>query len=334
MPIIIAEAGVNHNGDLKRALSMAKTAKDAGADYIKFQTFKSDLLVTPEGRTADYQKANCDADSQIEMLRALELSYDDFRTIALYCKELGIGFLSTPFDLESIDFLVSIGMDFIKIPSGEITNLPYLRHIAATGMPAIISTGMCDDNDIEKALKVFYEAGYTPDRLTLLHCTTEYPTPLQDVNLRAMTAMHEKYGLATGYSDHTKGIEVPVAATALGATVIEKHFTLDRALPGPDHVASLEPDELAEMVKAIRNVTQAMGSPEKRITDSEMGNREVARRSIVAARDIKAGELLTDENITTKRPGKGLSPIDWWDKLIGQRATKDFPKDSIITLPE
>ena len=332
MAIIIAEAGVNHNGDLDRALIMVEAAKDAGADYIKFQTFKSDLLVTPEGKTAQYQKANCDADSQIEMLRALELSYEDFRTIALYCKDLGIGFLSTPFDMESIDFLASLGMDFFKVPSGEITNLPYLRHIAATGVAVIISTGMCDNSDIEKALKVFYDAGYRSDRITLLHCTTEYPTPMQDVNLRAMQAMHERYGLATGYSDHTKGIEVAVAATALGATVIEKHFTLDRSLPGPDHVASLEPDELARMVTAIHNVTEALGSPEKKVTDSERGNREVARKSIVAARDIKAGEVLTEENLTTKRPGKGLSPIDWWDKIIGQPAVKDFPKDSLITL--
>ncbi len=333
-PIIIAEAGVNHNGDLDRALLMAETAKEAGADYIKFQTFKSELLVTPESKTAEYQKENCNADSQIEMLRSLELSYEDFRTIALYCKEIGIGFLSTPFDEESIDFLVSLGIDYIKVPSGEITNLPYLRHIAATGIPTIISTGMCDITDIEKALKVFKEAGYSADKLTLLHCTTEYPTPMHDVNLRAISMMGEKFGIQTGYSDHTKGIEVSVAATALGAVMIEKHFTLDRNLPGPDHVASLEPNELKDMVKAIRNVAEALGTPEKRVADSERGNRDVARKSIVAARDIKAGEMFSPENLTTKRPGSGLSPIDWWDKLIGTTASKDFPKDSLITAEE
>ena len=329
-PIIIAEAGVNHNGDLDMALQMIEAAKDAGADYIKFQTFKAGNLVTPEGKTAGYQKANCDADSQIEMLRKLEISFDDFKTIALYCKELGIGFLSTPFDAESIDFLASLGLDYMKIPSGEITNLPYLRHVASTGIPAILSTGMSETDEIKAALKVFYQAGYTHDNLTLLHCTTEYPTPMHDVNLKAMLTMRAMFGIATGYSDHTRGIEVSVAAAALGATVIEKHFTLSRALEGPDHKASLEPGELAGMVKAVRNVTEALGDGEKRVTASERPNIAVARKSIVAKRDIKAGEIFSTENITTKRPGTGLCPMKWWDKIIGTAAKTDFPKDSLI----
>ncbi|MDE6796344.1 MAG: N-acetylneuraminate synthase [Muribaculaceae bacterium] len=330
-PIIIAEAGVNHNGNLDNALQMVEIAKQAGADYIKFQTFKADSLVTPEGKTADYQKNNCDADSQLEMLRNLELSFDDFKTIALYCKELEIGFLSTPFDKESINFLASLGVDFMKIPSGEITNLPYLRAVALTGIPAIISTGMSTNDDIANALDVFFKAGYTSEKLTLLHCTTEYPTPMTDVNLKAMVSMREMFGIPTGYSDHTPGIEIPVAATALGAVVIEKHFTLSRTLPGPDHAASLEPNELAKMINSIRNVSVALGSGEKHVTESERKNQSIARKSIVAARDIKAGEVFNEDNITTKRPATGLSPM-LWDEVIGRTADKDFPKDSLITL--
>ncbi len=330
-PIIIAEAGVNHNGNLDNALQMVEAAKQAGADYIKFQTFKADCLVTPDGETAEYQKNNCDADSQLEMLRSLELSFDDFKTIAMYCKELEIGFLSTPFDKESIDFLASLGVDFMKIPSGEITNLPYLRRIASTGIPTIISTGMSTNDDIAKALDVFFKEGYTAEKLTLLHCNTEYPTPMEDVNLKAMVTMHEMFGIPTGYSDHTRGIEIPVAATALGAVVIEKHFTLNRSLPGPDHAASLEPEELAKMVTTIRNVSIALGSGEKRVTESERKNQSIARKSIVAARDIKAGEVLSEENLTTKRPATGLSPM-FWDEVIGTTATKDFPKDSLIVI--
>ena len=330
-PIIIAEAGVNHNGNLDNALQMVEVAKQAGADYIKFQTFKADCLVTSEGKTADYQKNNCDADSQLEMLRNLELSFDDFKTIALYCKELEIGFLSTPFDKESIKFLASLGVDFMKIPSGEITNLPYLRAVASTGIPAIISTGMSTNDDIANALDIFFKAGYTSEKLTLLHCTTEYPTPMADVNLKAMVSMREMFGIPTGYSDHTPGIEIPVAATALGAVVIEKHFTLSRMLPGPDHAASLEPNELAKMIKAIRNVSVALGSGEKHVAESESKNQSIARKSIVAARDIKAGEIFNEDNITTKRPATGLSPM-LWDEVIGTAAAKDFPKDALITL--
>lgn len=330
-PIIIAEAGVNHNGIFDNALQMVEAAKQAGADYIKFQTFKADCLVTPAGETAEYQKNNCNADSQLEMLRSLELSFDDFETIAMYCKELEIGFLSTPFDKESIEFLASLGVDFMKIPSGEITNLPYLRAIAATGIPAIISTGMSTTDDIAKALDVFFKAGYSSDKLTLLHCNTEYPTPLADVNLKAMVSMRDMFRVPTGYSDHTAGIEVSVAATALGAAVIEKHFTLSRTLSGPDHAASLEPDELAKMIKAIRNVSIALGSSEKHVTDSERKNQIIARKSIVAARDIRSGEIFNEENLTTKRPATGLSPM-LWDEVVGTKATKDFPKDSLITL--
>lgn len=331
-PIIIAEAGVNHNGDLDTALHMVEKAADAGADFIKFQTFRADKLVTPDGKTAEYQKNNCNAVSQIEMLRRLELSFEDFKTIAHYCEELGIGFLSTPFDSESIDFLASLGIDFMKIPSGEITNLPYLREIAATGIPAIISTGMAEMEEIRSALNVFYNAGYTADNLIVLQCNTEYPTPMKDVNLKAMVAMRSLLGVPTGYSDHTKGYEVAIAAAALEATVIEKHFTLSRKMEGPDHKASLEPDELAAMVKAIRNVSEALGSKEKTVTESERKNISVARKSIVAARDIKAGEVFSEENLTTKRPGEGLSPMIWWDSLIGRKAQTDFPKDSLITV--
>lgn len=330
-PIIIAEAGVNHNGDLRRALAMVDAAKNAGADYIKFQTFKAERLVTSFGETAQYQKANCNAVSQIDMLRKLQLSFDNFRLLSEYCREKEIGFLSTPFDEESIDFLLSLGMDFLKVPSGEITNLPYLRHIAATSVPVIISTGMSSLDDIRNALAVFYKEGYDASTLTLLHCNTEYPTPMVDVNLRAMVAMHDIFALPVGYSDHTKGIEIPVAATALGATVIEKHFTLSRQLPGPDHAASLEPDELAAMVSSIRNVSIALGSDQKHVTESERKNISVARKSIVAARDIKAGETFTEENLTVKRPGNGISPMKW-DEVIGTTASRDFPADSLITL--
>lgn len=331
-PIIIAEAGVNHNGDFDLALRMVEAAKDAGADYIKFQTFKAEKLVTPDSITADYQKANNEGDSQMEMLRRLELSFEDFKTIALYCKEVGIGFLSTPFDRESIKFLADMGMDYMKVPSGEITNLPYLREIAATGIPAIISTGMCGLEDIRMAIDVFYKAGYKKEQLTLLQCNTEYPTPMRDVNLKAMVTIRKEFDVATGYSDHTKGYEVAIAATSLEAAVIEKHFTLSRKMKGPDHQASLEPEELAAMISAIRNVSEALGSGEKRVTESEKKNMAIARKSIVAARNIKKGETFTEENLTTKRPGTGLSPMLWWDKVIGMEAGEDFPENSLITI--
>ncbi len=322
---------MNHNGSLELALEMVDAAAQAGADYIKFQTFKAENLVTSAGTTAAYQKNNCNADSQLEMLRSLELTFDDFIRIKSYCEEKGIGFVSTPFDLESIDFLASLGMDFMKIPSGEITNLPYLRRIAATRMPVVMSSGMSTIGDIEAALEVFYSQGYGQSDITLLHCNTEYPTPFRDVNLIAMVSLRNTFGIRTGYSDHTPGIEVPVAATALGAAVIEKHFTLNRSLPGPDHVASLEPEELSRMVKEIRNVAVSLGSPLKQISDSERKNMAVARKSIVAATDIKEGDIFTEENLTVKRPGDGISPM-LWDKIIGRKAVRNFSKDSPIII--
>lgn len=330
-PVIIAEAGVNHNGSLEMALEMVDAASLAGADYIKFQTFKAENLVTAAGRAADYQKNNCNAGSQLDMLRSLELTFDDFIRIKSYCESKGIGFLSTPFDLEGIDFLASLGLDFMKVPSGEITDLPYLRRIAATRLPVVMSSGMSTVGDIEAALEVFFSRGYGRHDITLLHCNTEYPTPMHDVNLLAMVSLRNTFGIPTGYSDHTPGIEVPVAATALGAAVIEKHFTLSRSLPGPDHVASLEPDELSRMVKEIRNVASALGSPLKRVSPSERKNMPAARKSIVAATDIKEGEAFTEKNLTVKRPGDGISPM-LWDKIIGRKATRDFSKDSQIII--
>lgn len=329
--IVIAEAGVNHNGSLKRAFEMVDAAKEAGADYVKFQTFKADMLVTVDSTTAEYQRNNCSATSQLEMLRALELPFDAFRELAAYCRQREIGFLSTPFDAESIDFLASLNMDYMKIPSGEITNLPYLRHIAATGIPAIISTGMSTMTEIGEALRVFYRAGYPHSALTLLHCTTEYPAPLQEVNLRAMVTIGKEFGLNYGYSDHTEGIDIPLAATALGASVIEKHFTLSRSLPGPDHKASLEPDELREMIAGIRRIEPALGDGVKRVTPSESKNIAVARKSIVAARHIGRGEVFTEKNLTVKRPGTGLSPM-LWDSIIGLPAPRDYKPDELISL--
>lgn len=331
LPIIIAEAGVNHNGSLEMALKLVDAAANAGVDYVKFQTFKSESLVTPDSETATYQKDNCNATSQFEMLKELELTFSDFKKISEYCKEKNIGFLSTPFDPESIDFIASLGVDYMKVPSGEITNLPYLRKIAATFIPVIISTGMCEWEDIKNALQPFLEAGYNKDKIILLHCNTQYPTPMKDVNLLAMVEMRNYFNLPTGYSDHTVGIEVPVAATALNARVIEKHFTLDRSLPGPDHAASLEPHELTDMVKAIRNVKQCLGSATKKITDSERQNLIAARRSIVAAKNIRKGEQFTESNITTKRPGGNLSPM-MWDNVIGKTAARDFSPDEPIAI--
>ncbi len=328
-PIIIAEAGVNHNGSLKTALQMVDAAALAGADFVKFQTFKTDSLVTASVKTAEYQKANCNADTQRDMLRKLELPYSDFRILADHCREKGIGFLSTPFDKESIDFLSTLGMKYMKVPSGEITNLPYLRNIASTQTPVIISTGMSTLADVENALQVFYDAGYSRSDITLLHCTTQYPTPFSDVNLRAMLTLREAFGIATGYSDHTRGIEIPIAATALGATVIEKHFTLDTSMPGPDHAASLNPDELEEMVRRISHVSMALGSAVKRVTPSERKNMEAARKSIVAATDIKEGEFFTEDNLTEKRPGTGISPMRW-DEIIGKASTRFYKADDLI----
>lgn len=330
---IIAEAGVNHCGNLDMALRLVDAAADAGVNYVKFQTFKSEALVSGSAPLAKYQSENIGgaADSQLAMLRRLELSEADHREIIRHCEERGVKFLSTAFDLESIEFLASLGLDFWKIPSGEITNYPYLRAIARHGGRIVMSTGMSTIDEISQAVDVLVTHGAVRENITLLHCNTQYPTPMEDVNLLAMTDMRRRMSLKVGYSDHTLGIEVPIAAAALGATVIEKHFTLDKSLPGPDHKASLSPDELKAMVKAIRNISLALGDGAKRVSPSELENKSVARKSIVAAVDIKKGELLMEENLTTKRPGTGLNPM-LWPAVIGTRAVADFPADTQIRL--
>lgn len=330
--IIIAEAGVNHNGSIEMARKMVEAARECGVDYIKFQTFKAEKIANKFALQADYQKRNLHEDSsQVEMLRKLELADKDFVLLKTYCDSRDVRFMSTPFDLESIDFLAGLGMDYMKVPSGEITNLPYLRKIASKGIPVIMSTGMCGLGEIEDALDILYKGGISTDDITLLHCNTEYPTPMADVNLRAMETLRSAFGTKVGYSDHTRGIEVPVAAVAMGASVIEKHFTLDKSLPGPDHVASLEPSELRAMVDAIRNIELAVGTSVKRVSSSERKNKAVARKSIVAAKDIKAGECLTEDNLTVKRPGSGISPM-LWDSVMGKKAIRDFAADELIEL--
>lgn len=326
---IIAEAGVNHNGSFDLACKLVDAAKDAGVDCIKFQTFKSKNLVSHSAQKAEYQKETTGDGSQVDMLKKLELSYDEFMRLKDYCDQVGICFLSTPFDFDSIDFLNSIEMPFWKIPSGEVTNYPYLLALAKTGKPVVMSTGMCEMEEIKEAIKVFREHGTTD--IKLLHCNTEYPTPFEDVNLKAMQTMRDAFGLEVGYSDHTKGLEVSIAAVVLGATVIEKHFTLDCTMEGPDHKASLEPDELKAMVNSIRHIEAALGSGDKTPSESEKKNISVARKSIVAKRRIKVGETLTEENITTKRPGTGISPMRW-NEIIGTRAIRDFEEDELIEL--
>ena len=328
--LIIAEAGVNHNGSLEMAMQLIEKAAEAGVDYVKFQTFKSEKLVSRHATKAEYQKANTDGeDSQLKMLQQLELSPDDHLQLIEHCNHCGIKFLSTAFDLDSIDFLDSLNLDLWKIPSGEITNLPYLRRIAQKGSRVIMSTGMCEPKDIEAALNVLTNNGTSLENITLLHCNTEYPTPWGDVNLRAMHDIAKRFNVSVGYSDHTKGIEVPIAAVALGATVIEKHFTLDNNLPGPDHKASLEPQQLKAMVDAIRHIEQALGNGVKQISESERKNIAIARKSIVAASEIKKGELFTEENLTVKRPGGGISPMKW-DEVIGTTATRNYQPDELI----
>lgn len=330
--LIIAEAGVNHNGSIDMAKRLIEVAAEAGVDYVKFQTFKSEKLVSRHATKADYQKANTGGeDSQLKMLQQLELSRHDHFLLIEHCKKCGIKFLSTAFDLESIEFLHSLNLDLWKIPSGEITNLPYLRSIAQKGGRVIMSTGMCDLSDIEAALKVLTSNGTPEENITLLHCNTEYPTPWNDVNLRAMHDIAKRFNIPVGYSDHTRGIEVPIAAVALGATVIEKHFTLDNNLPGPDHKASLKPHQLKAMVDAIRHIECALGSGAKQISESERKNIAIARKSIVAACHIKKGEILTEKNITVKRPGGGISPMQW-DNIVGTYATKDFSTDELIEI--
>ena len=330
--LIIAEAGVNHNGDLGRAKQLIDKAAVAGADLVKFQTFSADRLVTQSAQKAEYQKLTTGiTESQHEMLRRLELSDAMHHELISHCQLRNIGFFSTGFDIESIDLLLSLGQDHFKVPSGELTNLPYLRHIGKLGKTVILSTGMATLGDIEAAIDALEKAGTARENITVLHCTTDYPTPMYEVNLRAMQSIHEAFGVAVGYSDHTQGIEVAIAAVAMGATVIEKRFTLDRNLPGPDHKASLEPEELKAMVAAIRNIEIALGDGIKRPTPSEVINRPIARKSLVAREAIKAGEAFSALNVTTKRPGTGISPMRW-DEVIGRKAPHDIAADELIAL--
>ena len=330
--LIIAEAGVNHNGDIKLAKKLIDVAVNAGADFVKFQTFNADRLATHAAKKAEYQAQTTDRnETQHEMLRRLELTPAMHHELIAHCKMRKIGFFSTGFDIESVDFLASLGQNLFKIPSGEITNLPYLRHIGRLGKPIILSTGMSNMPEIESAIKALEQAGTPRSKITVLHCTTEYPTPMRDVNLRAMKSIQTELGVAIGYSDHTLGIEVAVAAVAMGATVIEKHFTLDRNLPGPDHKASLEPAELKAMVSAIRNIEIALGDGVKQITPSEAKNILVARKSLVASKDIQIGERYSAENLTAKRPGTGISPMRW-DEIIGLSANRNYAPDELIQL--
>ena len=327
--LIIAEAGVNHNGSLDMAKQLVEKAKECGADIVKFQTAKLDSLVSKSAQMADYQKKNIGVEeSQKEMLSKLLLSFDEFLELADYCKQVGITFLSTPFDIESIHFLDDL-QDIWKIPSGEITNYPYLVEIAKTGKKVILSTGMAEMDEIGAAIKVLEGSG--ANDIIILHCTTEYPAPIEEVNLKVMETLKAAFGYPVGYSDHTQGIEVDLAAVAMGATVIEKHFTLDRSLPGPDHKASLEPSELRAMVGGIRKIEMALGSYEKRPSEIEIRNRDVSRKSIVAKRMIKAGELFTEDNLTTKRPGNGVNPMRW-NEVLGTSAVRDFEEDELIEL--
>lgn len=327
---IIAEAGVNHNGDLGLALKMADAAKAAGADIVKYQTFQPEELASRYADKASYQKETTGAgESQLAMLKKLTLPPEGYRQLKLHCDQIGIGFVSTPFEQKSIALLSGLDMPFWKIPSGEVTNLPYLLTIARTRKPVVMSTGMCEMAEIQAAMDVLRNNG--APKITLLHCNTEYPTPYGDVNLRAMETMRKRFGVDVGYSDHTPGIEVPIAAAALGAVIIEKHFTLDRNMEGPDHKASLEPEELAAMVAAVRHIEEALGSGEKTVSPSEKKNRDIARKSIVARRAIAKGEVFSEENITTKRPGGGVSPMRWFE-VLGTKAKRDFVEDELIEL--
>jgi len=328
--IIIAEAGVNHNGSIELAKKLIDVAAEAGADFVKFQTFKAETLVTQTADKAEYQKEITDTDeSQFEMIKKLELDRKTHEELIDYCKQIDIQFLSTAFDNDSIDLLDELNIPLFKIPSGEITNLPYLRHIGKMGKPIIMSTGMSTLDEVRNALNILIESGAEKEQITILHCNTEYPTPMKDVNLKAMLTIKDELGVNIGYSDHTLGIEVAISAVAMGATVIEKHFTLDRNMPGPDHAASIEPEELKAMVTAIRNIEKAMGDGEKKPSSSETKNISVARKFIVAKMSIKKGELFTEENLTVKRPGTGVSPMGW-DTVIGKAASSDYEMDDLI----
>ena len=327
---IIAEAGVNHNGDIEIAKRLVDEAALAGADAIKFQTFKAESLVCKDARKADYQMTTTEqSESQFDMLKKLELTSEMHEQLIEYCTQKGIMFLSTPFDIDSIHYLVDCGINILKVPSGEITNYPYLREIGKTGKKVILSSGMSTLEEVQEAVNVLRNHG--SGEITVLHCNTEYPTPYKDVNLLAMVTIRNELDVAVGYSDHTQGIEVPIAAAALGASVIEKHFTLDPLMDGPDHRASLSPKEMAAMVQAIRNVESAMGDGEKKPAEPELANQTAARKSIIAARDIARGEILTDQNLTTKRPGNGISPMRWYE-VTGTKAIRDFKEDELIEL--
>ncbi len=328
--LIIAEAGVNHNGDIQIAKELIKVAANAGADVVKFQTFKAESLLTEKAEKAQYQKnLTQKEESQFDMIKKLELNKNSHMGLIKFCEKESIQFLSTPFDLESIKLLDSLGVPLYKIPSGEINNLPYLRFIGQRGKPIIISTGMSSMKEIKIAINILTEGVLSKSDITVLHCNTEYPTPMKDVNLNAMASIKNELGVKVGYSDHTLGIEVATAAVALGATVIEKHFTLDKTMPGPDHSASLEPDELKSMVLAIRNIEYAMGTGIKKPSQSEKKNISIVRKSIVAKKPIRKGELFSEDNLTTKRPGIGISPM-LWDDLIGHSAEKSYQKDDLI----
>ena len=327
---IIAEAGVNHNGSVDLAKQLIDAASISGADAVKFQTFKAENLVSKNAKKADYQKQTTNAsESQFDMIKKLELDISMHKELVAYCQEKDIMFLSTPFDHESVKMLNVLGLEIFKIPSGEITNLPYLRHIGSLGKQVILSTGMSNLQEIEDALNILINAGTLKEDITVLHANTMYPTPMKDVNLNAMLTIQKEFGVAVGYSDHTLGIEVDIAAVAMGASCIEKHFTLDKTMDGPDHKASLEPEELKAMVSAIRNIEKALGSSEKKLSSSESVNIEVVRKSIIANKNIKKGDLLTDKNIAVKRPGGGISPMQW-DEVIGTTASKDYNADELI----
>jgi len=327
---IIAEAGVNHNGSIKLAKELIDVAVESGADAVKFQTFKAESLVSKTAQKADYQKQTTDAsESQFDMLKKLELDVDTHKELIAYCQEKDIMFLSTPFDHDSIDMLNDLGLEIFKIPSGEITNLPYLRHIGSLSKKVVLSTGMSNLKEVGDALSILINAGTLKDNITVLHANTMYPTPMEDVNLNAMLTIQKEFSVDIGYSDHTLGIEVDIAAVAMGASCIEKHFTLDKTMNGPDHKASLEPEELKAMVGAIRNIEKALGSSEKKLSLSESENIKIVRKSIVASQDIENGELLTEKNVTVKRPGNGINPM-MWDNIIGTVATKDYKIDNLI----
>lgn len=325
--IIIAEAGVNHNGDINIAKKLVDAAHESGADYVKFQSFKTEKLVSKFAQKAQYQKETTgNNESQFEMIKKLELSEDDHVELIKYCENLGIGFLSSPFDVDGIGYLDSLNIDLFKIPSGEITNLPYLRELTKFNRPIVLSTGMANAKEVADALLVLKDKD-----VTVLHCNTEYPTRMKDVNLKAMLTIRDGLDVNVGYSDHTLGIEIPIAAVAMGAKVIEKHFTLDNTMEGPDHRASLEPNELKEMVTCIRNIEIALGNGEKVPSESEKKNIPIARKSIVALENIKTGDVFTEKNITVKRPGDGISPMRW-DEVIGTKASKDFVEDELIMI--